>query len=226
MRVDERTIQNATDSDGGASATELLTLVAPGSKGGFLNNNLRGIAQLAQYIQQCAAAVKSRLYRWRSLKHLHQHHRPQRETRDGRFCQIYTQARALDEKHPECLTSFDFYTVSWAIYIGFTRDRKKKNITTGQNLPGYYIGDLSFPEPHQQFGRNEYSSFSSPPLSLYPFQKLIFLLFSLHAFLFLYCTLDYIHVKGEIFFLALFLTNSTSARIHNMQAALQETRRE
>lgn len=76
MRVDERTIQNATDSDGGASATELLTLVAPGSKGGFLNNNLRGIAQLA-CIQQCAAAaVNSRLYRWRSLEHLHQHRPP------------------------------------------------------------------------------------------------------------------------------------------------------
>jgi hypothetical protein len=70
----ERTIQNATDSDGGASATELLTLVAPGSKGGFLNNNLRGIAQLA-YIQQCVAAV-SIVYRWRSLEHLHQHRPP------------------------------------------------------------------------------------------------------------------------------------------------------
>ncbi len=76
MRVDERTIHNATDSDGGASATELLTLVAPGSKGGFLNNNLRGIAQLAYIgLQQCVAAV-SIVYRWRSLEHLHQHRPP------------------------------------------------------------------------------------------------------------------------------------------------------
>lgn len=58
MRVDERTIQNATDSDGGASATELLTLVAPGSKGGFLNNNLRGIAQLA-YTAVCSSSEYS-----------------------------------------------------------------------------------------------------------------------------------------------------------------------
>lgn len=55
IRVDERTIHNATDSDGGASATELLTLVAPGSKGGFLNNNLRGIAQLA-YTAVCSSS--------------------------------------------------------------------------------------------------------------------------------------------------------------------------
>jgi len=40
---------NATDSDGGASATELLTLVAPGSKGGFLKNNLRGAVYSAAY---------------------------------------------------------------------------------------------------------------------------------------------------------------------------------
>jgi hypothetical protein len=58
MRVDERTIQNATDSDGGASATELLTLVAPGSKGGFLNNNIRGIAQLA-YTAVCSSSEYS-----------------------------------------------------------------------------------------------------------------------------------------------------------------------
>ena len=58
MRVDERTIHNATDSDGGASATELLTLVAPGSKGGFLNNNIRGIAQLA-YTAVCSSSEYS-----------------------------------------------------------------------------------------------------------------------------------------------------------------------